>query len=144
MKNKELNMTVFDNLVGKRLTGLYINERGNGLRIRTINKDFTEEDFFYATVGECCNSVWINHISGTNIVRGALVIKTEEKGWSANRYTGDDKYENDIEQDGFWTILTDRGYIDLEVRNSHNGYYGGDIMVGSRDSDEYSLIVEDF
>jgi len=51
------------------------------------------------------------------------VLDSEDKGWNDNRANPEDKY--DVIQDGFWTIRTDRGYIDIEVRNSHNGYYGG-------------------
>ena len=40
-----------------------------------------------------------------------------------------DKYENDYQNVGFWTIKTTAGYFDLEVRNSHNGYYGGHIIL---------------
>jgi hypothetical protein len=49
----------------------------------------------------------------------------ESKGWTADR---GDENGYDVIQDGFWTISTDRGYIDLEVRNSHNGYYGGSVV----------------
>ena len=50
-----------------------------------------------------------------------MVTGGEDKGWGENR----DDAEYDVVQDGFWTISTDKGYIDIEVRNSHNGYYGG-------------------
>jgi hypothetical protein len=51
-----------------------------------------------------------------------MVTGVEDKGWSEDREDG-----YDVIQDGFWTIKTDRGYLDLEVRNSHNGYYGGSV-----------------
>jgi hypothetical protein len=57
-----------------------------------------------------------------DILRGAMVTGVEDKGWTEDREDG-----YDVIQDGFWTISTDRGYIDLEVRNSHNGYYGGSV-----------------
>jgi hypothetical protein len=58
-----------------------------------------------------------------DILRGAMVTAVEDKGWTEDREDG-----YDVIQDGFWTIATDRGYIDLEVRNSHNGYYGGSVV----------------
>jgi hypothetical protein len=77
--------------------------------------------------------VWFNHVNGVetvlgegnlfDILRGAMVTGVEDKGWTEDREDG-----YDVIQDGFWTIATDRGYIDLEVRNSHNGYYGGSVV----------------
>jgi hypothetical protein len=70
-------------------------------------------------------------------MRGALVLGAEDKGWGENR-SDEDGYE--VVQDGFWTLKTDRGYIDIEVRNSHNGYYGGSF----NENDEGVGNVEDF
>jgi hypothetical protein len=51
-------------------------------------------------------------------------------------------------QDGFWTIATDRGYIDLEVRNSHNGYYGGSVVYDEESDlgtiEDLRPVTEDF
>jgi len=60
-----------------------------------------------------------------DLLRGALVLDTEDRGWGEDRHL-EDGY--DVVQDGFWVIRTDRGYIDIEVRNSHNGYYGGSLL----------------
>lgn len=142
-------MSVFDNLIGKRINRILISESQTYLAFRTIDG----ETLFYATSGDCCNSVWVNHIAGVNILgkgnsfdllRGALVTGAEDKGWGDNR---SDEEGYDVIQDGFWTIRTDRGYIDIEVRNSHNGYYGGNFEpVEARylDQDELRPVVEDF
>ena len=78
-----------------------------------------------------------------DLLRGAEVLAVEAKGWDENR-SDEDGYE--VVQDAFWTIRTDRGYIDLEVRNSHNGYYGGSVSyngtVGALD--DMVQILEDF
>lgn len=100
------------------------------------------------TENDCCNSVWFNHITGVNCVgegnvfdllRGALVVRTEDKGWNDNR-DAEDGYE--VIQDGFWTIHTDRGYIDIEVRNSHNGYYGGSVSFNDQEGVEKLELIE--
>ena len=142
-------MSVFDNLIGKRINRILISDSQTYLAFRTIDG----ETLFYATSGDCCNSVWVNHIAGVNILgkgnsfdllRGALVTGAEDKGWGDNR---SDEEGYDVIQDGFWTIRTDRGYIDIEVRNSHNGYYGGNFEpVEARylDQDELRPVVEDF
>jgi hypothetical protein len=71
-----------------------------------------------------------------DFLRGATVLAVEAKDFERRDDQGD---EWDVVDDAFITIRTDRGYIDLEVRNSHNGYYGGSISY----NDEEKLDVED-
>lgn len=142
-------MSVFENLIGERINGIFLNESNDRLCIRTING----KEFYYYTSGECCNTVWINHMTGVDVVarsnsfdilRGALVTGAEDKGWGEN-LCEDDGY--DVVQDGFFTLTTDRGYIDFEVRNSHNGYYGGSFESDDSSTFEDSVfrsVTEDF
>ena len=124
-------MSEFNVLVGKRINGLFIGDSAWALVFRDING----RHYCFRTENDCCNTVWFNHVNGVetvlgegnvfDILRGAMVTAVESKGWTDDR-TDEDGY--DVIQDGFWTIATDRGYIDLEVRNSHNGYYGGSVV----------------
>jgi len=121
-------MSVFNVLVGKRINGLFLGDDDWALVFRDING----RHYCFRTENDCCNTVWFNHVNGVETVlgegnvfdflRGAMVTGVEDKGWSEDREDG-----YNVIQDGFWTIKTDRGYIDLEVRNSHNGYYGGSV-----------------
>jgi hypothetical protein len=142
-------MSVFKNLVGQRINGIFLANDSWALLIRTIDGKFHR----YDTANDCCNSVWFNHINGVTILgegnsfdllRGALVTGVEDKGWGENR----DDSEYEVVQDAFWTIKTDRGYIDIEVRNSHNGYYGGDVKhVEDYEMDSVegmTQVIEDF
>ena len=122
-------MSTFKNLVGQRINGIFLGNDNWTLVFRTVNGRY----FRYDTSNDCCNSVWINHMSGVNLIgsgnsfdllRGALVLSAEDRGWSDNRDGGN---EGDVIQDGFWCVITERGYIDIEVRNDHNGYYGGSL-----------------
>lgn len=142
-------MSEFSVLVGKRINGLFIGNGGWSLAFRDIHG----RQYRFNTENDCCNSVWFNHVSGVNILgegntfdllRGAEVLAVEDKGWGNNR-EGEDGCE--VVQDAFWTIRTDRGYIDLEVRNSHNGYYGGSVSYsghGIGDQDDWQQVLEDF
>ncbi len=80
-----------------------------------------------------------------DILRGAMITGVESKGWTDDR-TDENGY--DVIQDGFWTIATDRGYIDLEVRNSHNGYYGGSVVYDEESDlgtiEDLRAVTEDF
>jgi hypothetical protein len=144
-------MSEFNVLVGKRINGLFIGEDAWALVFRDING----RHYCFRTKNDCCNTVWFNHVNGVetvlgegnvfDILRGAMVTAVESKGWTDDR-TDEDGY--DVIQDGFWTIATDRGYIDLEVRNSHNGYYGGSVVYDEESDmskiENLQAVTEDF
>ena len=142
-------MSVFNVLVGKRINGLFLGEDAWALVFRDING----RHYCFRTENDCCNTVWFNHVNGVetvlgegnlfDILRGAMVTAVEDKGWTEDREDG-----YDVIQDGFWTIATDRGYIDLEVRNSHNGYYGGSVEYDEKynlgNIEDLTAVTEDF
>ena len=144
-------MSEFNVLVGKRINGLFIGDSAWALVFRDING----RHYCFRTKNDCCNTVWFNHVNGVetvlgegnlfDILRGAMVTAVESKGWTDDR-TDEDGY--DVIQDGFWTIATDRGYIDLEVRNSHNGYYGGSVVYDAESDlgtiEDLQAVTEDF
>ena len=144
-------MSEFNVLVGKRINGLFIGDSAWALVFRDING----RHYCFRTENDCCNTVWFNHVNGVetvlgegnvfDILRGAMVTAVEAKGWTDDR-TDEDGY--DVIQDGFWTIATDRGYIDLEVRNSHNGYYGGSVVYDAESDmskiENLQAVTEDF
>jgi len=142
-------MGEFNVLVGKRINGLLIGNDQWSLVFRDING----RHYRFNTENDCCNSVWFNHVNGVetvlgkgdvfDVLRGATVLSVEDKGWSEDR---DDEDGYEVEQDGFWTIRTNRGYIDIEVRNSHNGYYGGSVRYDEDAGNiaEFTPVTEDF
>jgi len=150
-------MSVFNNLLGKRINAVYL-ANGN----ETVVFRDTEGKFYrYDTCNDCCNTVWVNHVVGVDLLgkgdvfdlmRGALVTGSEDKEWTDNcPWTPEDGGDyGDVIQDGFYTLKTDRGYIDFEVRNDHNGYYGGmfleneDLDWEFEDLENLKEIKEDF
>lgn len=144
-------MSVFENLIGERINDILLSEDNTTLLIRTTHG----KEYHYCTIPDCCNTVWINHMNGIgvlgegntfDILRGVLVTGAEDKGWGSNIFPDDPN--NDVIQDGFFTLKTDRGYIDFEVRNSHNGYYDGGIFTYINDpmytDGNFRSIREDF
>ena len=144
-------MSAFNVLRGERINGIFLGNDGWALVFRTVDGKY----FRFDTQNDCCNSVWFNHINGATILgegnsfdllRGALVTGGEDKEWTENRDGSDEGYE--VIQDGFYTLHTDRGYIDIEVRNSHNGYYGGsfeeDTDVDLHEIENLTEVTEDF
>ena len=145
-------MSVLNKLVGKRINGIFLNEDHNKVVFRTTE----DECFGFYTAGDCCNTVYINHFQGEDVVgegntfdllRGALVLATEEKEW-VQIDEGDedpDRWVDSCVEDGFFTIRTDRGYIDFEVRNEHNGYYSGHLEETEEDETLEGLVpLKDF
>lgn len=107
----------------------YLMENLIGLKIKEIrldvNKEILEFDtdqgtLIYEAYGDCCSSSWIEHLNNLS-EPNATVISVEEKDISdKNSEDGEEKFY-------FYTIKTDKGDIDIEMRNSSNGYYGGSI-----------------
>jgi len=146
-------MSVLNRLVGKRINGIFLNKNNTRVVFRTIE----DERIAFYVHGDCCNTVYINHFQGVDVVgkgdtfdilRGALVTAVEEKKWVAiDDEPNDDSWIDACVEDGFFTIRTDRGYIDFEVRNEHNGYYSGHLEEwdeGNVELDELRPLIKDF
>ncbi len=85
--------SIFDNLIGQRINQVLIGNDHWTLVIRTNTGKF----FRYDTANDCCNSVFINHMTGLSVLgdgnvfdllRGALVTGAEDKEWTENREEG--------------------------------------------------------
>jgi hypothetical protein len=147
-------MSDLNKLVGKRINGIFLNNDNTVVVFRTVE----DERIGFYTHGDCCNTVYINHFQGKNVVgegnafdllRGALVTAVEEKEWVAIDDELDEDKDSWVDQcveDGFFTIRTNRGYIDFEVRNEHNGYYSGHLSDWDEEVDLAALrpLTEDF
>lgn len=130
----------FKELVGKKVENIAINEDDDiiSFLINVAQSKITENQrelkciwpknagaiehviMKFSAQGECCNTVWIESWENIDLLIGSDILSVEEKGWQEI----EDK-EHEVLEAGFWTIKTSRGYVDIEVRNSHNGYYGG-------------------
>jgi hypothetical protein len=146
-------MTDLNKLLGKRINGIFLNEDHTQVVFRTIE----DERIGFYVHGDCCNTVYINHFQGVDVVgegnafdllRGALVTAVEEKEWVSidDAEQDEDAWMDECVEDGFFTIRTNRGYIDFEVRNEHNGYYSGHLSEWDEEVDLSTLrpLTEDF
>ena len=141
-------MSVLSKLIGKRINGIFL----NGDNTRVVFRTIEDERIGFYVHGDCCNTVYINHFQGADVVgegnafdilRGALVTAVEEKEWvqiDDDEVDADDQsWSDSCVEDGFFTIKTNRGYIDFEVRNEHNGYYSGHI----EELDDKDAVLDD-
>lgn len=76
----------------------------------------------YGTTNDCFNHVWFEDFVNLEGLINSAIYEVEIKPWQ--NITSD---QHDVLEAGFWTIKTSKGYCDIEVRNSHNGYYGGSV-----------------
>jgi len=108
-------------LVGETITQLLISKD----KMQPMFVTNTDKRLGYVTNGNTCNHqyVWFYHIAGLDALLGSKVVRVEEKPWHDVEL--EDCCYDEIEEAIVWTIYTPKGYFDVEVRNSHNGYYGG-------------------
>jgi hypothetical protein len=129
----------FEELRGRTIEAIYLSDGDHHLLFET-----EDGPFIYTASGECCNTVWFAHITLPPRLDGSFVMSVESKEWRhASAYIGGD----DAEEEAFWSLMTSNGYIDIEVRNSHNGYYGGDVAYNANckfDMEMARKITKDF
>lgn len=116
-------------LTGKTIQFVDINDTSEFIRFTTTDGNHV----FMFTQGDCCNDVWFNHVNGLNNLVGATIKEIKNKdwrevyNWEPNTGTRKDNYR-EAEESCVLTFCTNKGYCDIEVRNSHNGYYGGEVF----------------
>jgi hypothetical protein len=83
------------------------------------------------TEGDCCSEAWFNHLTGIEALQGGIVLECEETGWKDAETT-----RQEADTVDFIKIRTDKGFCDIEVRQSSNEYYGGWVTYSKTDSIE--------
>jgi hypothetical protein len=102
-------------LAGQRLVSVRVSEDKEELI-------FALEDgrkLKYFTVGDCCSSTWIEHLTLPADIAGAEITgwKEQDMGEFEEDYSTIRVYQT--------SFATPKGEIIVEYRNSSNGYYGG-------------------
>lgn len=72
--------------------------------------------------GDCCSRSWFEHSEGLELLVGREVLGVGEMEMPVPDNTDD--YHEYIRVYG-WTLRTEAGVAEIEMRNSSNGYYGG-------------------
>ncbi len=87
-------------------------------------------DYLFETYGDCCSQSWVEHfdqVKEASVILGFREIEIDPSYAEASAkptVTDFDEYEMKYY---FYEILTDKGSLMIEMRNSSNGYYGGDL-----------------
>lgn len=113
--------TTFHELKGRKI----IDCSGDADTIKILTDDGIKH--FYWAAGECCSSSWFENFEEfLPALKGSTIKEVKVKILDIQR-------EDDHEEDGSyiqyycWVLTSDKGYIDIEMRNSSNGYYGGSV-----------------
>lgn len=144
-------------LIGKTVEMVLVDEDKNGYLVFII-KDGAP--VVYAIEGDCCSSSWLEDIIGVENFDGAHVVTAEKKEFSDQDWneakglhadTKPNEWEDDCLQIFGYTLGTDKGNIDIELRNESNGYYSGDLrhlmdrqFRLEKKDDGYEIVYPDF
>jgi len=106
-------------LIGKTVTDMKIAEDKKAILFIT-----TEGELIVRADGDCCSSTWVENINTPPMGFPAKILTIENLDMP-NKET---KTE-DCEVIAYYgcRITTDKGDIDIDYRNSSNGYYGGNL-----------------
>lgn len=96
---------------------------------------FTTENgntIYWDTYGDCCSETWFYHVLGVENLLNATVKEVQYidlfgEDAKQNAVNNDKLGRQDFDRLYCCKLITDRGYVDIEFRNSSNGYYGGDL-----------------
>jgi hypothetical protein len=89
-------------------------------RVR-IRFDFADgSSSTYEAMGDCCSRSWIEHLELPANVHGARIMEVGASGPVEVQDPDHECLQVYAEQ-----LITDRGEVVIEFRNSSNGYYGG-------------------
>lgn len=128
-----------ENLIGLTILSSKINFLRNTIQLNT-----DKGIYFLNVLGDCCAKSYVASCYISNTINNVLVTGVEEKSY----INGDPSLVKVIDTFGL-AIKTNKGYLDLDFRAEHNGYYNGYIVVSKDkpenedDEDGYSL-DEDF
>lgn len=86
-------------------------------------------DYLFETYGDCCSHSWVEHfdqVKESSVILGFKEIEVPPSYCQEAKPTATEFYEEEVSY-YFYEILTDKGSLMIEMRNSSNGYYGGDL-----------------
>ena len=109
-------------LVHKRITNIFWDR--DDIEFVCVNSSYT-----FVTDADCCNKVWIEHVEGMELVLGHTVRDVERKTEGVEESVDGDGVEEAIT----YTLHTTGGFLDIELRNNHNGYYGGRLHLSGKE-----------
>ncbi len=103
-------------LAGKTVYAVRLNDDKDFIVFECENGDTVA----YSAEGDCCSHSWIEHLNGLSELLGKRVNRIVEREMPEMK-----RGEYEYIQSYGWTLETETGRCDIEMRNESNGYYGG-------------------
>jgi len=107
-------------LVGLKVTEAFVNADKDVVVLKTA-----DGDRYLSWHGDCCAHCFLANVEGAENLKGAEILTVECAEW----VQGEDKENYEVIDSMGTKIKTTKGYVALETRVEHNGYYGGEISV---------------
>lgn len=83
--------------------------------------------YTYSTVGDCCSTSWIEHLTLPPDIVGATITGKTEPALPSHDGTTPGEWGDEVIQIYHTAWQTTHGEVIAEYRNSSNGYYGGEM-----------------
>lgn len=107
-------------LEGITVKSIEINADKDVIRFNTTDG----KQFYASAVGDCCSTSWFEHVNGVDVLFGRKVNRVVER-----EMPEESAVDGETVRYYGWTLETDAGRCDFEMRNRSNGYYGGNVNV---------------
>jgi len=113
-------------LVGHTISNVQVEDDGHRMVITTRSHRFV-----FRSEGECCAVAYIVKPSDEDI---QSIVDQEVMAVNVHGFSRKDRGDwGEVTDTEFYSIQTHNGDLDLELRTSHNGYYGGWIVLTSKE-----------
>lgn len=126
-------------LIGKTILQILTTPSKRYLRFKTDAGDLTV--FAY---GDCCSNSWFETFENLKNLINEKVLEVIEKEENKPNEEEQGEWKDDVIKFYGFTFKTQKGYADLEMRNSSNGYYGGSICDSGPDRWGWEAPTEEF
>ena len=129
-------ITNMKELEGRKVTGLLVNDDQSTLVVET-----DQGDVIFDAYDDCCSETWFADITGVSALLGGTVLEAEDVELPE---VVDGRTRQEYDQFYGVKLRTDKGYADIVYRNSSNGYYGGNLVVGKDRPENLTPITDDW
>lgn len=124
-----MSFEALEALIGKRVLEVKINPSNDLLQFVT-----DQGTHFFKAVGDCCSTSWIEHFNNLIALQGQIVVDVNE----VNKGEDPDDKRDECVDVYIYQLLTEKGVVEIEMRNGSNGYYCGWI----KEISEKDLLLE--
>lgn len=129
------------NLIGKTIKKIFVDDKEQGY----LKFETEQGNLFFQAVGDCCSESYFSDINRIDNLINEKVIGVEEVELMPEEYTENESRQDSDEVYGF-RIHTNKGTGLIIMRNSSNGYYGGELVEMDEMPEEIKLteITKDY